>query len=373
MAVIAKTQDKSQGMVRAGSRIEGYDVARGLAILGMIIVHFKLIMGSSEAGPGALVFLTGLLEGRAAALFVILAGVGLTLLSRRAFRTGDPVVRRQARARILRRSGFLFVFGVLLATIWPADILHTYSVYFLIGMVLLFAPDRWLLVGAGAVAELFLLLFIVFSYETSWDWDALTYADFWTVPGFIRNTVFNGWNPVFPWTSFLLFGMWLGRQDVTDRQFRRRMTGYALVTLIVAEVASVLLIAVATPGLGEDVASALFSRNSIPPMPFFLLSAGSSAVIVIMLVMAIGEQARNRGWWRALVVIGQFALTLYVGHIIVGMGIIEELGWIDSGQSLWTAVVFSILFFLASIACSLLWRQHYQRGPFEALMRRLTD
>jgi uncharacterized membrane protein len=63
-----------------GGRIIGYDVARALAIFGMVVVNFKVVMAASEADPGWLASLVGLLEGRAAATFVILAGVGLSLL-----------------------------------------------------------------------------------------------------------------------------------------------------------------------------------------------------------------------------------------------------------------------------------------------------
>lgn len=52
-------------------RIIGYDLARSLAIFGMIIVNFKIVMGAQDQGPGWLVNLIGLLDGRAAATFHI--------------------------------------------------------------------------------------------------------------------------------------------------------------------------------------------------------------------------------------------------------------------------------------------------------------
>jgi uncharacterized membrane protein YeiB len=63
-------------------RIIGYDLARALAIFGMVVVNFKIVMGAEQNGPPWLTQLVGLLEGRAAATFVVLAGVGLSLLSR---------------------------------------------------------------------------------------------------------------------------------------------------------------------------------------------------------------------------------------------------------------------------------------------------
>jgi len=40
-------------------RIEGYDAARALAIFGMIVVNFKIVMGSGASGPRWLVPLAG--------------------------------------------------------------------------------------------------------------------------------------------------------------------------------------------------------------------------------------------------------------------------------------------------------------------------
>ena len=40
-----------------------------------------------------------------------------------------------------------------------------------------------------------------------------SYAGFWTPWGMIRHLFFNSFHPVFPWTAFLLAGMWLGWQD----------------------------------------------------------------------------------------------------------------------------------------------------------------
>jgi len=67
-------------------RIVGYDLARAIAIFGMVVVNFKIVMGAGQNGPAWLVSSVGLLNGRAAATFVVLAGVGLWLRLRRATR-----------------------------------------------------------------------------------------------------------------------------------------------------------------------------------------------------------------------------------------------------------------------------------------------
>lgn len=208
-------------MEQTTKRIEGYDVARALAIFGMIIVNFTTVMGSGEAGEDWLVFLVGLFEGRAVALFIMLAGVGLSLLSRRAYQLEESRARQQAIRRILKRALFLFVFGLMLLPIWSGDILHSYGVYMLIGAMLIFASDRHILLASVGFTIGFIVLFIMIDYSIGWDWEALTQTDFWTPFGLVRSLIYNGWRPVFPFVSFLLFGIWLGRQDIRNPQDRK--------------------------------------------------------------------------------------------------------------------------------------------------------
>ena len=66
------------------NRIIGYDLARALAVFGMVVVNFKTVMSAEQGGPAWLGGLVGLLDGRAAATFVVLAGVGIALISRKA-------------------------------------------------------------------------------------------------------------------------------------------------------------------------------------------------------------------------------------------------------------------------------------------------
>ena len=71
------------------ARVVGIDVARAVAVLGMVLVNFKVLSNTREAGPGWLVALAERLDGRASALFVVLAGVGVGMLTRRAREDGS--------------------------------------------------------------------------------------------------------------------------------------------------------------------------------------------------------------------------------------------------------------------------------------------
>tara|TARA_B110000093_G_scaffold106228_1_gene114285 strand:- start:16587 stop:16898 length:312 start_codon:yes stop_codon:yes gene_type:complete len=90
------------------NRIIGYDLARALALFGMVVVNFKIVMGTANNGPPRLVDLTGLLEGRAAATFVLLAGIGISLLSAKARKSNAPKATVPIRNTLLKRAFFLF-------------------------------------------------------------------------------------------------------------------------------------------------------------------------------------------------------------------------------------------------------------------------
>jgi uncharacterized membrane protein YeiB len=355
---------------KASSRIYGYDFARALAYFGMIFVNFKLVMQASDNGPGWLAWLMSLLEGRAAATFVILAGVGLSLLSRKGRDSGDVDCIRQDRATILKRALFLFVFGLLYSPIWPADILHFYGVYLAVGALMLTVPDKTLWRWAGFFMAGFVVLFVLINYETGWDWDTLTTIDFWTPAGMVRHMFYNGFHPVFPWMVFLLVGMWLGRQNVGNPRTRRRIIRRGLIALVMAEGTSGILVQVLTPGDAD--AAAVFGTHMMPPTPLYLIAASGVALIVIMACVELTERLAGKRWIEPFIATGQLALTLYVAHVIVGMGIMEMLGWLD-GETLWLALACTVTFCVASMLFAYWWRGRFARGPLEWVMRQVTS
>lgn len=256
-------------------RISGYDVARALAVFGMVIVNFKIATGAHQADPHWLLDVTGLLEGRAAATFVVLAGVGLSLLSRRARLAGDVETLARHRGDLLKRALFLFVVGLLYTPLWPADILHFYGVYITVGALVLAASTRRLLGLAAVFTMVFVGLLLVLDYERGWNWQTLDYADLWTAPGMIRHLFFNGFHPVFPWTAFLLIGMVIGRLDLRDARIRKRLFFQGLGAAVLAEASSALLIRALSPGAdatGQEDIQALFGTAPMPPMPLYILA-----------------------------------------------------------------------------------------------------
>ena len=360
--------------MQAGERIFGYDVARAFAIFGMTLVNYKVVMTADGSGPGWLAFATGLFEGRAAAVFVVLAGVGLSLASRRERQSGDSEALFNARKTLWKRAAFLFVVGMLYLPIYSGDILHFYGIYITIGALALSASGRWLWGLAAAFVIAFSVLILGFNYEAEWDFTTLEYEGLWTPLGMLRNLFFNGLHPVIPWTAFLLAGMWLGRRDMSDSSVSKRVFLMGAGVALAAEFLSTVLIETLTARASADSVEAIravFGTEMLPPVPLYMLAAGGTAFAVIAMCIMLSQRFVHLRLHRTLVATGQLSLTLYVAHVVLGMSILDIFGRLEH-QSLEFAVTSAVVFFALAVAYSDKWRQHFDRGPLEWAMRRLT-
>ncbi len=355
-------------------RVVGYDLARSLAIFGMVIVNFTLVIKAPEGGADWIDLLTGIISGRAAVTFVVLAGIGMALMARSAKTSGQMNRIKTVRNLILKRALFLFFIGLAYWPIWPADILHFYGVYMAIGAFLLFGPPPRLWHSAVASATIFVVMIMLFDYEIGWNFETLSYKGFWTPTGFVRNLFYNGFHPVFPWLSFLLLGIWLGQQDLLDPERRRRIMLAGLVVALIAECISLIMVETLQQ-MSLDISSediyALLGREPMPPMPLFMLQAGGTAVFVVGLCVGLGERFTKADWLKPLISTGQLSFTVYVAHVILGMGSLEIFGWLENPPPFVRSIA-PFAFFFFAVLFSHMWRKKFSRGPLEWVMRKMT-
>ncbi len=333
------------------TRLNALDAARFVAFCGMVLVNFSIAAQVAPADDWASAFVDAL-EGRAAALFVVLAviGVGLSGVSA---------------SQLLRRAVFLFLVGLINMAVFDADILHFYALYFLVGVMFLTAPARSLWIGAVGIVALSVAAHLILDYDRGWNWDTLSYTDLWTLPGFLYNAFFNGWHPVLPWAAFLLIGMAIARADLRTLcvQHRLIMWGFG---------AAVLALLPQNLTTDPDLA-ALLGTESIPPGPFYILAGTCSACMVIGLMLKLWPVIERLRLGKLLTAPGRQSLTLYVAHILIGMGVLEEAGLLNGTLTASEIVTYALCFCALSSAYAILWSRKFQRGPLEALMRRVTE
>jgi len=341
----------------------------------MVVVNFKIVMEATENGPAWLVRLVGLIDGRAAATFVVLAGVGLSLLSRNGRESADSGLLAENRNTLLRRALFLFVVGLLYTEIWPADILHFYGVYIGVASFLLTTSAFRLRVITGALVLGFVAMLVALNYDQGWDWNTLEYEGFWTLLGMARHILFNGFHPVVPWLAFMLVGMLIGRLDMGAPSVRRRVFLTGVSVAVTAEFISWFLLRTLAPEdslTEEEGLAAILGSGPMPPLPLYMLAGGGTASALIAASVALGERCRDSAWLRPLIATGQLALTLYVAHVLIGMGTLEVTGRLYD-QTLPFSLLASFVFCVGSVAFASLWRSRFERGPLEAIMRFLTE
>jgi len=346
----------------SSTRVVGFDVARCLAILSMVFVNFEVVLAAGDRKPDWLAVVAGMCEGNASALFVTLAGCGIVMLGRRAV--------------ILKRALLLLVVGYLWQLLWPGDILHYYAFYLTFGALCLsFGAGRLWLLTALAIGG-FVVLFRCFDYGAGWDWQTLSYPEFWTAKGQLRNLVFNGWHPLLPWLAFLFSGMALARWQVQLPARRRVAMAASLVVYAVSWWLSRELTALPDERpVAEQLArfyeapEAFWAMSSIPPGPLYMLSAGAAAIFCIALCLELTSHASIASLARPLTRTGQLALTFYLLHVLVLYFVVYPFAGDVEMSGLAYAGVTALGFGGFAIAFANLWPG--RRGPLEWVMRRL--
>ena len=131
-------------------RLHSLDILRGLALLGMILVHFhqktRLELGGVDDLIGWAVYI--FVEQKAWGTFAFLFGVGFAILLRRLERRGTAVI-----STYLRRMVALAVFGVVAEVCFGFHILFSYACWGLVLLLIRGWSTSALLVTAAIAAS----------------------------------------------------------------------------------------------------------------------------------------------------------------------------------------------------------------------------
>lgn len=358
-----------------GERIAGYDVARSIAVLGMILVNYHSIFLNGQGNPKWFVDAISCLYGRAAALFVTLAGVGLALMSRRVLLSGDQVQVKAVRGRLFKRSLILAVMGILLLRLWRADILHFYGVFLSAGAFLLTGSSRRLWTGILGLYLAAVSVYCLTNGEPALEtfiFDSNFFVEL------IDDLFFGGYYAVLPWFGFLVIGLWLGKTGTTSAAIsNRRILLLSFTSMIIAELLSWYAsseLFYDLNGPEETILTLLLRADIFPITPLFFISAAAGAIVVIVVSLSIMKFAFFAGLAAPLSSMGKLSLSIYIIHIVVGLGIQKLMAMtISSGLYPLMSVCFTFCFCVSSIVFSHFWIKRFGNGPFEWVMRQLSS
>jgi uncharacterized membrane protein len=366
------------------SRIAGIDVARGIALIGMAATH----MVPTANDDYSLTAVGWLFAGKASALFAVLAGVSLAIVTGALTPFAGPDLRR-SRVTIAVRAGLIGVLGLLLASTetYVAVILAYYAIFFLLTLPFLGLRARTLaLLAVGWALLSPQISYVLRGVLPAPPRDQVDLAMVLTDPFTAAHALLlTGYYPAFTWLTYLLAGLAIGRLDLRATRVAGWLLGVGAVLAVAAWAVSSALLdltGVSATMRTEDGPVQLVGRelNQVEwygvtraGVPEWLLVAGphsgttfdllhtvgtSMAVLGACLLLARGVGARVL---RPLGAVGSMTLTLYTLHVLSLAGPIQ-----------WPAPGWYVAQVLVALVAAPLWLLRFKRGPLEELVHDIS-
>lgn len=341
-----------------GGRLRGVDAARAIAVLGMVMTHFGPNPVPESFGGDVY----GVVLGRASVLFALLAGVGVSLLSRSRLGGG----RWRVRGRLVFRGALLLPLGLWLQGLdhGVLVILQYYALYFLLAALVLSLSSRWLFVCSILALTVGPLVYVsVRSIAPEWfvEDPATLGAPVGDIAG---DLLISGAYPLVTWSAPLLFGMWIGSRNLYSSSTRLWMLFGGLAAAVSAPLASNALVAefgeplVGAPRFPENAGFAnLLSAEAHSQMPLWMLGAIGAATCALGAMLLLADLLPRALW--PLVATGQLALSVYVGHLLLLHANEELLRRETVPEAAFTVGAFMLF----AVAICVLWRLLLPRGP----------
>lgn len=357
------------------ARVIGVDVARGLALLGMLAVHiFDTLHANNTPSKTQQV-----LAGHALATFVLLAGVSLTFITKRS-RTGSLLPDAAALAT---RALLIMLIGLALNSAVDPDIdviLPYYGLMFLLVIPLLRRSSH-ILIGISIGLVLLAPLVVLASFNTNLPDNEPTLAALIHPVDLFSPLLVTGSYPSVAYMAFICVGMVIGRLDLSQRLVAVRLTvvggvlaasSWLLSTLILFKFGALQHLRAAAPQkLSPDAAQNiilwdpdtvsswwwLVERAPYTTTPFRMVHDLGIAMACLGLSLLITRSRLGRRALGPLAAAGAMTLTLYTAHVIV----LDATSFLEDHP-------IQLFFVLAYIALTFaaLWRQGGRRGPLEA-------
>lgn len=354
----------------SGARVVDLDVVRAVALIGVCVMNYHgyLILRGAPQGDGFFDRLfnpwTGPLSTRFAATFVVVAGMGVSLLTRRSVSSGDRAAISRDRWVLLRRGVLLFAFGFFLDWVWSGTILFFYGAYFVVAAALFTLRSRWLTVigitaaVSAATVRWWGLQRELDGHEVDWLFSG-TAESHRSLRELLFDVAIRGTHPLLPWLVFLCAGMVLGRALPFHAVFRVQLAFFGVLCVVMGY------------GLEKVLTWHPITRSTDPfdRGVLYTLTAVGAALVAVSLIGWVAEATAGSTVTRMLAVTGRTTLSLYVLHVLVFNLLVDWLEWVKP-DGLATSLSFALAFWLMAIALANLWHLYHEYGPLEWVYRK---
>lgn len=365
-------------------RIVGLDAARGLALFGMIAIHI-LPAYSPFTGRPTIIF--DLFAGNAAALFALLAGISVALMTG-ANNPHKGRRLRRSRVSLAIRALIILLLGLALGEmrLRVYNILPYYGLMFLLAIFFTGMRIRSLLIWGGAFVILGPLA--VYLVNSNMEYTVPTNPDFTSLFTMPQDTlitlVVGGIYPVVTWMAYICVGLALGRMNLRWLLTQARLILFGLLLLAASTFISTFLIDqlggfenlyLYTDGYDEeDIIDTLdygpdghlptdtlwWLAISAPHTntPFSLLRSLGVALLLLGVMLIVSRAMSNV--LTPLIAAGSMSLTMYVTHLILFVAFGDQ---IRANPVWWFVGQIIVLFLLATF-----WKAAFGRGPLERVI-----
>lgn len=350
------------------ARIVDLDVARAIGLIGVCVMNYHgyLINAGGSYPPrnfAERVFdpWQGPLSTRFAATFVVVAGMGIALLTSTSRASGDRAAISDDRWKLTRRGVLLFAFGYFLDWVWPGTILFFYGAFFVVGALLFTLGNRWLIsLGVSAALAAAGLQWWSLEHDARWLLDGSAGAS--RSPRELVLDIFvRGTHPLLPWLLFLCVGVVLGRMLPFDRRTRTRLIAVGITCVVLGYLGRSHL-----PWQSTLRSTAPYDRGVL-----YSLTTIGSALVAVSVIGWFAQLTSTARVTRTLAAAGQVTLTLYVGHVLVFNLLVDTTGRVTPG-GLGTSLTFALGYWAIAVGIAVGWLRLFRIGPLEWVYRRFS-
>ena len=364
------------------ARVEAVDLARGFALIGMMLVHLGPYWLERNPPVGHIVA-----GGRAAPLFAMLAGVALTLVHDR-----DPRGAGSTRATVIR-AVLLIALGLGLGSLHDMPVLIILAFYGLLIVVAL--PFRRLstralliLAAVWAIAAPVVLLWARIAHAPVETGQA-EWSDLMHPLDLLMELVVWGTYPAGVWFAYVLVGLGIGRLDLRRAAVARRVAVDGAALLAMTLLAGWFFIRTdAVDGDGDLGWRLLFAERFWPfdtgrwrdllvvgshtSTPLNVISAIGSAVLVVGLCALAVRVPCARISLTPIRAAGAMTLTLNTIHELRAWRM--RVDYTDAHDGFRSEGSYRDWLIQVVVLClaAALWQRFIGKGPLEWLMRRLS-
>lgn len=378
------------------TRVDVADVLRGLAVMGIIILHsiehfnFYSFPDTSEQSAwlnftdkavwDGLFFMFG---GKAYAVFALLFGFSFFIMD-----DNQRMRGKDFRLRFCWRLILLFIIGNINAIFFTAEVLVMYS---LLGFVLVltcrlsdkkaFILACILMIQPVAIYHVIRAVcdasYVVPTIPTRSLWGAT--AEVQANGTFLETVKVNLWEGqlaslawawdnarIFQTSSLFILGMLMGRRRLLSEE-NTHVWGYIL--------AGALIAFFPLYGLGNMLPRYIESRNILTPLLLIISSLYKFAFMLILVagVVFAFYKTKLRDKLMKMTAYGKMSLTNYITQSIIGSMLYYNWGFgLHKYLGITASFLVGILLFIIQLAFCRWWMSRHSHGPLEYLWKRAT-